>query len=562
MPFPNRRESIYPRWILLPVLALLPLLFFCIVGYGGHDYRFHVTSWMELHNAWSAREWALGWSQWSQYGFGEPRFCFYPPISLLIGTALTFLMPLRFVPAAVVWLVLSLSGLSMYFAAGRLLPREHRLSAAILYMFNPYLVLTLVERFAVAEAWVQALLPLTFLSFYIAVHEYRLRLSALLALLLAFGWLTNIPEAIALFYAFGLLALALAIYGRTFRPLVVIAASQAAALALALFRLAPAFREKGWIAADALLLYDLREHMLFTRLRPPLIVMLCGFFAFTGLAVALVAARQNAGAQRRLSALTLCLLTLVCFAVLVHLPVSIPLWNRLPEFRFVLFPFRFLPLLSLGAALLLFSSGVGKRWRSAGILLLLVQAAFPFFAFTRLPADDRFPSFPLAVAHWQKGFEGLREYVPAGVPHSRALPEQERATHSRGPFFSPACQPALLAALPNEKLLSAGSPLACTVTLNTFYYPFWTADLDGRSPLPVRRNGEGLLAIEVPAGLHRVRLHFVPATFTRTVSSIVSCIALLLVLAASVLSQRKARLSIGPDAVIGNRSETHTLVTR
>jgi len=544
MPLTIRRASTYPQWVWLPILALLPLLFYSIIGYGGHDYRFHVTSWIELHNAWKAHEWTLGWSQWAQYGFGEPRFCFYPPISLLIGAALTFLMPLRFVPAAAVWLVLSLSGLSMYLAAGRLLPREHRLSAAILYMFNPYLVLTIVERFAIAEAWVQALLPLTFLVFYIAAAEYRLRFSALLALLLAIGWLTNIPEAIAFFYAFGLLAVVLAIHGRTLRPLVVIAASQAGALALAAFRLVPTFQEKGWIAADALLLYDLRANMLFTRFRPFLIVLLCGLFAFTGLAIAFVAARQRIRTERAPSALMLCLLTLVCFAVLVQLPVSTPLWNKLPEFRFVLFPFRFLPLLSLATVLLLFSGAISKRLRRAGIVFLLVQALFPFGAFTRLFDYQRFPSFDFAVSQWQKGFEGLREYVPVGVPHSRALPKKEMALQSQGPFAYPACQPALLATWPNEKLLSTSSPVACTLTLNTFYYPFWTAALDGNSPLRVGMNPDGLLAVNVPAGLHRIRLFFAPATRMRAVSGMVSFLALLLVLVSTVFQQRRPRLPI------------------
>ena len=208
----SRRKPSRHDWVFLPVLALLPLLFYSLAGYGGDDYRFHITSWIELHNAWSAHEWTLGWSQWSQYGFGEPRFCFYPPISLLIGSALTFLMPLRLVPATVVWLAVSLGGLTMYMVAGRMLPREQRLNAAILYMFNPYLVLTIVKRFAIAELWVQALLPLTFLCFYVAVSAYRVRAIALFACLLAFGWLTNIPEAIAIFYAFGLLALVLAIF--------------------------------------------------------------------------------------------------------------------------------------------------------------------------------------------------------------------------------------------------------------------------------------------------------------------------------------------------------------
>ena len=289
------------------------------------------------------------------------------------------------------------------------------------------------------------------------------------------------------------------------------------------------------------MLYSLREFMQFTRLRPHSIVLLCGMFSFTGFALAFLAARQKFSSERSSRPLVACLLTLSAFAFFVQLPLSIPLWHFLPQFQFVLFPFRFLPLLGIGCVFLLFSAGVSPRLRNTGVVLLLVQAVFPFFAFARLLPIQRFPPFAAAVSQWQQGFEGMREYVPSGVPHRRALPEKEQALHAQGPFASTSCDPSLLMTYPDRKVVTTHGNAACTLVLNTFYYPFWKAGLDGHSSLPVRMSPEGLLAVDVPQGLHQVTLRFVPATRARTVSAIASLIALLLLLVSLALPRQRSR---------------------
>ena len=58
----GRQRWINPRGLAssgtLMLLALLPLLLIIRSGYDGLDFRFHATSWLELHNAWIAH---TGW---------------------------------------------------------------------------------------------------------------------------------------------------------------------------------------------------------------------------------------------------------------------------------------------------------------------------------------------------------------------------------------------------------------------------------------------------------------------------------------------------------------------
>src|SRR5256885_11247571 len=85
----------------IAVAALLGILPLLIKGnVAAHDLQFHVSSWSEV-----AQQWRHGivWPRWASganYGFGEPRFIFYPPGSWLLGGLLALWLPVRALPGA------------------------------------------------------------------------------------------------------------------------------------------------------------------------------------------------------------------------------------------------------------------------------------------------------------------------------------------------------------------------------------------------------------------------------------------------------------------------------
>lgn len=534
------------------LLALLPLLLILRTGYPAefYDFNFHVTSWFELHQAWAAHEWRLGWAQWAQYGFGEPRFCFYPPLSFLVGAGLSFLMPFRAVPAVVIWLVLVLSAWSMYKAGESILAPEHRLSAAILYMLNPYLLCTLVRRFAYAEAWVEALLPLTFLYFFQAVSERRPRAAGLAALLLAAGWLTDIPEAIVIFYGFCFLAVVLAVYRKSIRPVVMAALIQGVAIGLAAFRLLPAMQEKGWISTQAFV-RDLPFYMIFGKIDPTLEFQMLFDTAYVLLALAILVpvVWQRVKREGGWRAPVISFAFLTAFAIFLNLTVSIPVWHLLPEIRFVILPFRFLTLLSIALIFALFARGLGSKVRKFGIACLIcgelvafVSLVTPNFSLRHFHFRDH-PPLRVLEEEWQHGYKGMREYVPAGVPKAQADPSRQRELAKQGAFATSGCNPTLLRAHPNERIVRTDSPAPCMLSLNTFYYPFWKAHLEDGASLEVSKSPAGLLQAAVPPGRHEIRFEFMPASRLRTGSAIVSLLILLVLLFGARMGERKAGVS-------------------
>jgi len=83
------------------IVAAATLMIFPLLRSGnpaGKDLAFHLTGWMEI-----ARDWRQGtlypqWAAAANFGAGEPRFIFYPPLSCLLGATLSLLLPLKIVP--------------------------------------------------------------------------------------------------------------------------------------------------------------------------------------------------------------------------------------------------------------------------------------------------------------------------------------------------------------------------------------------------------------------------------------------------------------------------------
>ena len=106
----------------------------------GHDFEFHIYSWLEVVNQWRQGILYPRWAEWAHYSYGEARFLFYPPASWTLGGILGAFLPWTIAPGAYIWIVLTLSGCSMFALARRWLDRRDAIFAAALYTVNPYYI--------------------------------------------------------------------------------------------------------------------------------------------------------------------------------------------------------------------------------------------------------------------------------------------------------------------------------------------------------------------------------------------------------------------------------------
>jgi hypothetical protein len=106
------------RSLLIVCTALLATGTLVIRGNScGHDFDFHLLSWMEVARAWHNGIAYPHWVQDANFGAGEPRLIFYPPASWLLGGLLGTMSGWHAAPVLFVLLALLGAGGSMYLLA-------------------------------------------------------------------------------------------------------------------------------------------------------------------------------------------------------------------------------------------------------------------------------------------------------------------------------------------------------------------------------------------------------------------------------------------------------------
>jgi hypothetical protein len=188
-------------YLLIPIAAFIAIVPLLIHGCScGHDFDFHVLSWME-----AARQFTHGnlhphWAYTPAWNAGEPRFVFYPPLSWTIGAVLGLTFPWTWTPIIYTWLALTASGLGLYYLARDFATSTTATLAAIFYTVNPYMLFTAYERTAYAELLAAAWIPLLLH----AILRNKITIPRI-AIPVALLWLTNAPAAVMSCYALALL---------------------------------------------------------------------------------------------------------------------------------------------------------------------------------------------------------------------------------------------------------------------------------------------------------------------------------------------------------------------
>src|SRR5438270_12153934 len=103
----------------MPLLAIgaavfaAEIPFFFLGTPSGHDVEFHLYSWLEVLGQWRHGIFYPRWAGLAHFGYGEPRFIFYPPASWLLGATLVELVSWHVAASDYNWLVLAADGISM-----------------------------------------------------------------------------------------------------------------------------------------------------------------------------------------------------------------------------------------------------------------------------------------------------------------------------------------------------------------------------------------------------------------------------------------------------------------
>jgi hypothetical protein len=497
--------------IMVTAFALFVPTFFLGIP-SGHDFEFHLNSWMEVLGQWRLGILYPRWAALAHFGYGEARFIFYPPVSWMLGAALGSFLPWTIVPAVYQWIALTLAGCSMFLLARGFMARQDATFAAALYAANPYHIVNVYWRSALAELLVSALLPLLLLV--LLRSEKNNRTTVLyLSLIVAAAWLSNIPAAVMLTYSLALMLVVIAIRHRSLRPLATGAAAVLLGLALAAFYVVPVVYEKKWVEIAQVLSPGVRpqDNFIFTSLNNPdhdrfnMLISVVSVAEMIIMAVAWFLARAW---RNRAPEFWSMLTAWSAACALLLTSVSFWLYRFLPEMRYVQLPLRWL--LCLNVAFALFVTMAWRRWliRALACLAMLAVLAVVWHRVQPPWWDDRGDIAEMADHQLDgSGYEGIDEYVPNGVDVYEINHDARRVTfEGNGTSRIRITQWG-----PESKSFSANVSQPGKLVLKLFNYPAWKVEVNHHPVQTGLLDVTGQMVIPVDAGDHQVQV-----TFTRT----------------------------------------------
>ena len=433
----------------------------------GHDFDFHLASWFECAQSWRQGTLYPHWTPSANYGAGEPRFIFYPPLTWMLGAALGLVLPWTLAPIAMTFLCLAGTGLATRALARLMLEEGAATLVGCAALFSGYALFTAYERAAFAEfaggVWIPLLLLFILRERTPTAPVWQRALdgsSAPLALAVAGCWLSNPTVGVMGCYLLAAVALVLAATSRSWAPLLRGLIGGALGMGLIAGYLVPATWEQRWVdilqvtrdpgqtlenswlfalhCDPALADHDVVLHqasmivvvMVAVALAALLISWLRQVFPqglkprfFTAIYIRAKARTLQTDPRFRLWLP----LALIPFAVLLlQFSVSMPLWN-LPELRFLQLPWRWLLVLEAPMAILfvqaIWPSSSARLWRrvAVGSACAAIFLAMTVYAdreyFQRCDAQDAVPGM---LDSYRSGhdFQGTDEYEPIGSDNS------------------------------------------------------------------------------------------------------------------------------------------------
>jgi hypothetical protein len=534
----------------------------------GHDFQFHLASWLDVAGQWREGIVYPRWAEWANWGFGEPRFIFYPPASWMLGAGLGTLLPWRMAPGAFIWLTLVIAGLSMWQLAREWLPNRQALIAGILFAVNPYHLVIVYYRSDFAELLASALFPLAVLGALRMIRDDWKRVPGL-ALVFALIWLSNAPAGVIATYSLLVILAVGCAMQRSVRPLLGGGAAMAAGFGLAAFYILPAAWEQRWVQISQVLADNLRpsRNFLFSHSNDPEFTLFnwkvsavaLGTILVTGIAVVFVA-RQ----KRNLSAPWWTLVTLASVSTLLMFPPSIFVWERLPKLQFVQFPWRWMLPLDVALAFFVAAALHSPRKQWLGWLVILTATGAIGTSFVKNAWWDS-EDIPLLAGGIRSGhgYEGTDEYQSLGCDRYE-LPGQPSASADTSDAPSPSSNasvetpkiakidPESDAVLPlsagevhinrwtaETKLFTSKTSLQVSLAPRLINYPAWEIEVDKAIVHGDSLPETAQLSMEIPAGEHSVGVHF-RRTWDRTTGTAISIFSAFLLFGFRAYTRRKA----------------------
>ena len=237
--------------LIAAIVAVVPLF---ISGPScGADLYFHVVSWIDAQSSLLHGHPYPNWASSPDFGAGEPRFVFYPPLSWMAGALFGLVLPWNGVLLFLDVLLLAATGLATRVLAREILDDNAATFAGCASIFLGCGIFNIYQRCNYAELSGGFWIPLMLLfqlrrhspdgQFWKLVREGS---TLPLAFVIAGIWLSDGPLGIMALYLLITIALVSTVIEKSWEPVVRATVASILGLGLSSFYLVPAIWERKW----------------------------------------------------------------------------------------------------------------------------------------------------------------------------------------------------------------------------------------------------------------------------------------------------------------------------
>jgi len=548
-----RREE-HPRALLrfagpIAILAAAAMAVWPLVKTGpscGPDFSFHFVSWIEAQRSFLEGIVYPHWASGPNFGAGEPRFVFYPPLTWMAGALLGLIVPWREVSIALVYLLLAATGLANRALARQMIGDGPATLAGCASIFLGNMLVDAYMRSDYAELaggfWIPLLLLLLLDKKTPSGPRLQRMLAGVapLALVMTGIWLTNGPLGIMASYLLAATALVSAAIKKSWAPVARAALSAVLGSALAAIYLVPAIWERGWASfgfAVSDRQYVVENGWLFAHHADPgwsryyTMIDIHSRLALVmfGIAAAAICIAWMRGKLTAARAWWIPLALIPVAVLSMQLPLSEPAWKWLPALRYLQFPWRWLVVMNAPLAIFFAAAVWGNPLRVR--VALGAACAVVFFVVTGATWGICFQNchnVDAAIPQVERtqGIRGKPEYAPPGIRHALVEPGVvgNCAVSSLGDLSdepghdlkaaqngsAPACSGnfSQMADLQEHKVFVGAADHAGYLILHLRSYPAWRVKVNGRPTDAAREEGYGLMAVPIPQGPATVEVNW------------------------------------------------------
>jgi len=556
----------------------------------GHDFDVHFASWLDCVNGWRHGIAYPHWASSPNYGAGEPRFVYYPPLTWMLAAALGVTLPWHLAPIALTFLILAATGLATRALALEAFDDLPATLAGCVSLFSLYSLFTAYERAAFPESVGGACLPLLLLF---ALRDRNHSASLLrrafdgsavpLALALAAAWLSNLPLGVMAGYLLVGVALLWAVVRKTWAPVLRAAVATALGLGLAATYWLPAAWERNWVDIRQATQdpgYNYENNWLFIHSTNPILSLhnvvldqaswIAVSMIVLTIAGIVVCWRRGTLPIQKLSGSPQLWIPLAAIPFVISFllfPISRPVWRLLPEMSFLQYPWRWLEAIEAPMAIFVVaaiwpSSRRGRAWAVAACPAAFFAAtAFAGSSFFQVCYPEDTVASVLSDYRSGAGFEGMFEYQPPGGDDSsvaRGLPDSclvsdpsivlgspDPDDPNANPIWSAdqhTCQATFTTSggvqtNPEHRQIHAIIPRAGYLVLRLIRFPAWNIRVNGQRATNLPKREDGLIVVPVPQGPLNLVLDWT-TTPDVVLGRWVTIVSILLALALCLLERR------------------------